>query len=176
MSAVRHRLVRLSPMSSVLLWCTTAVGIVAFTWPFFIQPHSGLSFAHGQGATWVFAALLPLLLLLGVAELRDGTLDVKTVALLAILAAVGAVLRIVGSGSPGGEPLFALIIISGRSMGRGSWLRRSPPGSSDRGCLSRWWPAPGWAPEQDASLPFGGEVSVSCWPPTAPCRPSRMAR
>ena len=119
MNTVRHRLVQLSPMSSVLLWCTTAVGIVAFTWPFFIDPHAGLSFAHGQGATWVFAALLPLLLLLGIAELRDGTLDVKTVALLAILAAVGTVLRIVGSGIPGGEPLFALIIISGRSLGRG---------------------------------------------------------
>lgn len=114
-----HRLVSFAGPTRSLVVATTVVGIVAFTWPFLVERHAALTAGHGQAATWVFAALVPLLVLLAVAELRAGTMDVKTVALLAILAAGGAALRVVGAGIPGGEPLFALVVVAGRSLGRG---------------------------------------------------------
>ncbi len=115
----RRVLIPLSVMSAGLLGAMTLVGIVAFTWPLFVHASSPLLTSHGAFASWFFVCLVPLLLLVALAELRDGNLDVKTVALLAILVAVGTVLRIVGSGISGGEPLFALVILTGWSLGRG---------------------------------------------------------
>ncbi len=115
----RRVLIPLSAMSTTLLGAMTLIGVVAFTWPLFVQANSPLLTSHGAFASWFFVCLVPLLLLVAMAEVRDGNLDVKTVALLAILVAVGTVLRVVGSGISGGEPLFALVILTGWSLGRG---------------------------------------------------------
>ncbi len=114
-----RNIVPMSRRTSSLLFLTSGIGLVAFTWPLFVSANSALLANHGRVATWAFTALVPLLLAVAVAEVRDGTLEVKTVALLAILVAIGTVLRIVGSGIIGGEPLFALLILSGRGLGRG---------------------------------------------------------
>ena len=67
------------------LTATTVVGLVAFLWPFLAQPGSGLS--HSADAPWLFVLLVALLAALVVAELSDGGLDAKTVAVLGVLAA-----------------------------------------------------------------------------------------
>ena len=54
-----------------------------------------------------------------VAELSGGGLDAKTVAVLGVLAAAGGALRVLGAGTAGLEPMFFLLVISGRVMGRG---------------------------------------------------------
>ncbi len=124
----RHRQVRphavrpafaLRPRASVLLGAASAVGLVAFCWPLFVHAQAGQNTAHSADAPWVFLALVPLLLAVVVSEISEGTLDAKAVALLGILAACGAALRIPSPGIDGFEPLWFLVILSGRVFGRG---------------------------------------------------------
>jgi energy-coupling factor transport system substrate-specific component len=109
--------IRLRPRSTAALVLVSAVGLVAFTWPLFVDPGSGL--AHSADAPWLFVALLPLLLAVVLAELGEGGMDAKAVALLGVLSAVGAGLRTLSAGVAGVEPTFFLIVLAGRALGRG---------------------------------------------------------
>lgn len=109
--------VRLGPRSVAALVLISAVGVVAFGWPLLAGPDSGL--AHAQDAPWLFAALLPLLVGVVVAMIADAGLDAKAVAMLGVLAAVGAALRPLGAGTAGLEPMFFLMVLSGRVLGPG---------------------------------------------------------
>ena len=109
---------RLRPRAWVLLAAASALGLVAFGWPLLAQPHGSENLAHSADAPWIFIALLPLLFAILVAEIADGALDAKAVALLGVLAACGCALRLPG-GVSGFEPVFFLLIPSGRVLGRG---------------------------------------------------------
>jgi energy-coupling factor transport system substrate-specific component len=98
---------------------TSAVGVVGFCWPLLIHGHSGANLAHAADAPWLFVAVLPLLLAVVLGELADGSFDAKAIALLGILAACGAALRIPSPGVAGFEPVFFLLIPAGRVLGRG---------------------------------------------------------
>lgn len=112
-------LLRLRVRSSLLLVVASAVGVVAFTWPLFVSPQAPVvDLAHSQDAPLVFVVLLPLLLAVVLAEIADGELDAKSVALLGVLAAIGSVLRLPG-GIAGFEPLFFVLIPAGRVFGKG---------------------------------------------------------
>ncbi|WP_149563120.1 ECF transporter S component [Streptomyces cacaoi] len=111
------RAVRLGPRSLVALVLTSLSGIAAFGWPLLADEASGL--AHSQDAPWLFAALLPLLLAVAVATVADTGLDAKAVAMLGVLAAAGAALRPLGAGTAGLEPMFFLMVLSGRVLGPG---------------------------------------------------------
>ena len=106
--------------SGALLAATSAIGLVAFLWPFLAPPSSSsVSAAHAADAPWIFLILLPLLLAVVVSELVEGKLDAKAIALLGVLAACGSALRLPGGVVPGFEPLFFLLIPAGRVLGRG---------------------------------------------------------
>ena len=62
---------------------------------------------------------LPLLLAIVMAELSDGSMDAKAVALLGILAACFAALRVPSPGISGFEPEWFLLVLSARVFGRG---------------------------------------------------------
>jgi len=94
------------------------VGLVAFGWPFLTEARGSEDLAHAGDAPWVFVVLVPLLVGIFFAELADGALDSKAVALLGVLAACGAALRLPG-GVAGFEPVFFLLIPAGRVLGRG---------------------------------------------------------
>ncbi|HVB94455.1 MAG TPA: ECF transporter S component [Acidimicrobiales bacterium] len=111
--------IRLRPRASVLLALTSLIGIIAFCWPLLIHGHAGANLAHSVDAPWLFVAILPLLLAVVLGEMAEGTLDAKAIALLGILAACGAALRIPSPGVAGFEPVFFLLIPSGRVFGRG---------------------------------------------------------
>jgi energy-coupling factor transport system substrate-specific component len=111
--------VRLRPRASILLGLTSLIGVVAFGWPLLIHSHANLDLAHSTDAPWIFVALLPLLLAVVLGEIAEGALDAKAVALLGILAACGAALRVPSPGVAGFEPVFFLLIPSGRVLGRG---------------------------------------------------------
>ena len=105
--------------SGLALGAVFAVGIVAFGWPFVIEPGSALDSSHSGDAPFVFVALLPLLAAVVLAELTSGGMDAKAVAMLGMLAAVGGALRALGPGTAGLEPTFVVIILGGRVFGRG---------------------------------------------------------
>ena len=111
--------VRLQARSSVLLLVTSLLGLVCFAWPLFLHGHSATALAHSADAPWIFLALLPLLLAVVLSALSEGSLDAKAIALLGILAACGAALRVPSPGVAGFEPVFFLLIPAGRVLGRG---------------------------------------------------------
>lgn len=113
------RLVPVRLRSALALAVVFAVGIVAFGWPFVIQPGAALDTSHSGDAPFVFVVLLPLLAAVVLSELTSGAMDAKAVAMLGMLAAVGGALRALGPGTAGLEPSFAVIILGGRVFGRG---------------------------------------------------------
>ena len=112
------RAVRLGPRSLAALVLVGAVGVIAFTWPFLAPPTSRLS-AHAQDAPWLFAGLLVLLVAVVAATIAESGLGPKAVAMLGVLAATGAALRPIGAGTAGLEPMFFLMVLSGRVLGPG---------------------------------------------------------
>ncbi|MFQ6173356.1 ECF transporter S component [Oryzobacter sp. R7] len=113
----RLRVIRLRPRSAAAVALVSLVGLFAFLWPLFVSPDSGL--AHGGDAPLVFAVVLPLLLAVVLAELSEGGMDVKAVAMLGVLAAIGAALRPLGAGTAGLETVFFLLVLGGRVFGAG---------------------------------------------------------
>lgn len=113
----RTAAVRLRPKATAAIALVSIAGLIAFGWPLIVDPGSGI--AHGADAPFVFALLLPLLLAVVLAEIAEGGLDVKAVALLGVLSAVGAVLRPLGAGSAGIELVFFLLVLAGRVFGPG---------------------------------------------------------
>lgn len=113
------RALTLGLRARILLLVTSLIGLVGFAWPFLLHASAGGSLAHSSDAPWIFLIVLPLLLAIVLAEVTDGSLDAKAIALLGILAACGAALRIPSPGVAGFEPVFFLLIPAGRVLGRG---------------------------------------------------------
>ena len=109
--------VALRPRSVLAVALVSLVGIAAFGWPLLIGSGSALS--QSTQAPFLFAALLPLLLGVVLAEISEGGLDVKAVALLGVLSAIGAALRPLGAGTAGLETVFFLLVLAGRVFGAG---------------------------------------------------------
>ncbi|MET7658654.1 ECF transporter S component [Streptomyces sp. NPDC005463] len=112
------RAVRLGPRSVVALLLVSAIGVAAFGWPLLAGPSSQVS-AHAQDAPWLFAGLLVLLVGVVAAAVSEGGVGPKAVAMLGVLAATGAALRPIGAGTAGIEPMFFLMVLSGRVLGPG---------------------------------------------------------
>ncbi|GAA5029169.1 ECF transporter S component [Terrabacter aeriphilus] len=93
------------------------VGLVAFTWPFFVT--GDVARDHGNDAPWFFAVLLALLAVVCLAEVTAGRLDAKTIAVLGVAAAAGGALRLLSAGTAGLEPMFFVVIVAGRVLGPG---------------------------------------------------------
>ena len=106
----------LDARSRVLLGAAVVAGLLAFAWPLFA--HLDDVTASTQ-APLVFALVLPLVLAIVLSELTGGAMDVKGLALLGVLSAVGAILRPLGAGTAGLEPIFFLMVIGGRAFGPG---------------------------------------------------------
>lgn len=105
------------PVRSVLtIVMASFVGLVAFLWPFLVAPSS-------LGASWtpplLFGVLLVLVLAVLFAEIADGGIDAKAVAMLGVLSAVNAALRPMGAGTAGIELVFFVIVLAGRVFGPG---------------------------------------------------------
>jgi energy-coupling factor transport system substrate-specific component len=112
------RPIRLGPRSVAALVLVSVVGLIAVGWPLFADADSALT-DHAADAPWFFALLLPLLIAVVVATIADCGMDAKAVAMLGVLAAVGAALRPIGAGTAGLEPMFFLMVLSGRVLGPG---------------------------------------------------------
>jgi energy-coupling factor transport system substrate-specific component len=99
-----------SKVHLLVLLITSAVGLLGFLWPFLISTQV----AHPQ---WIFLCATPLALALFLISVSNGSLDAKSVALLALLSALVAALRPLGTGAVGIEPMWFLLILSARVFG-----------------------------------------------------------
>jgi energy-coupling factor transport system substrate-specific component len=104
----------MSTRLSASLVVAAIVGVTAFAWPLFLTPDSGMP---ALLAPSVFALVLAMMLATVLAELSNGSFDVKALAMLGVLAAVGTVLRPLSAGTAGFELIFFLIILAGRVYG-----------------------------------------------------------
>jgi energy-coupling factor transport system substrate-specific component len=98
-------------VSGTLLALLCALGAAAFVYPFFLSSPAlaNDSAAHAADAPLIFVVLGPALLALLLAELGAGRLNAKTVAVLGVLTAINAVLRL--PAGPGDTPAFFFLII-----------------------------------------------------------------
>lgn len=118
MSDRTARAIPLGRRSIAAIALASALGIVAFGWPFLAAPESTLV-AHADDAPFLFAIFLPIVLVVVLAQFADGAMDAKSVALLGVLAAVIAALRPLGAGVAGIEPIWAVLILGGFALGPG---------------------------------------------------------
>lgn len=112
------RAVPMGPWSWAAVALATVVGLLAFGWPFLAEPGSA-AVAHASDAPWVFAAVIPLVLLVVLAQIAEGGMDAKSIAILGVLAAVVTALRPLGAGTAGLEPIWFVIVLGGRALGPG---------------------------------------------------------
>ena len=108
---------RLSVRSTVAICLTSIFGLLAFGWPLVVEPGTWLS--ESPDGPWLFALLVPLLLAVVLAEVSEGGIDAKSVALLGVLTAVAAALRPLSGGVTGFQPMFVVLILGGRVFGPG---------------------------------------------------------
>ncbi len=101
--------------SALVLGAASVAGLMMLVWPLLVQAEAG---ARVQ-PPFLFLVLLPVVLAVVVAELSEGGLDARALAVLGVLTAVNAVLRGMGAGVAGLELVFFLLILAGRVFGPG---------------------------------------------------------
>lgn len=111
-----NRPLPLRPRSTLVLLVASVGGLAAFLWPLVVQPGAVL---ESTSAPLVFALLLPLLLAAVLAEMSEGGMDTKALAMLGVLSAIGAALRPLGAGTAGVETVFFVLVLGGRVFGPG---------------------------------------------------------
>jgi energy-coupling factor transport system substrate-specific component len=108
--------VRMQPRAMVAVTLAALIGIIAFIWPFVVAPGK---FGSSYAPPLIFGALLILILAVVFAEIADGGIDSKALAMLGVLSAVNAALRPLGAGTAGVETVFFVLVLAGRVFGPG---------------------------------------------------------
>ncbi len=107
----------LTRRSVAVLAVAAMAGLGAFLWPLAVQPDA--DFVPGSQTPLILGGLLVLLLAVVGVELTSSGLDVRALAVLGVLAAIGSALRPLGTGTAGIELVFFLLILGGRVFGPG---------------------------------------------------------
>lgn len=110
--------VALGRRSALVLGLASMAGLMMFLWPLLVRVDPQ-AVGHGADAPFVFLVILPVLIAVVLAELSEGGMDAKALALLGVLSAVNAALRPLGAGTAGIELVFFVLIIAGRVFGPG---------------------------------------------------------
>jgi energy-coupling factor transport system substrate-specific component len=108
--------IRLRPRATVAIAMASFLGFVAFLWPFVVAPGA---FSSTETPPLMFGALLALVLAVVFAEVADGGIDAKALAMLGVLSAINAALRPLGAGTAGIETVFFILVLAGRVFGAG---------------------------------------------------------
>lgn len=103
-------------LRALFLSLAALAAFLMFTWPLFISAQGQ---SQAQVAQLAFLILMPAVLLLTLNEYTSGNLDSRQLALLGVLTALNALLRMLGAGAAGIETSFFLIIISAYVFGPG---------------------------------------------------------
>lgn len=107
---------RLGPPPVVLYGLLTLVGAAAFLYPFWLPAEAGATTAHSADAPLIAAFIGALVVATMALEVRRGTMNGATIALLAVLATLTGMLRLLDLPG-GGSGLFFLAILAGVAFG-----------------------------------------------------------
>ena len=108
--------IRVGPRSAIAIAMASAIGLVAFLWPFVVAPGT---FSSTETPPLMFGVLLVLVIAVVFAEIADGGIDAKALAMLGVLSAINAALRPLDAGTAGIETVFFLLVLAGRVFGPG---------------------------------------------------------
>jgi energy-coupling factor transport system substrate-specific component len=111
----RNLAVPVSRRSAMILGVASLGGLMMLVWPLLlrVQPTDRVD------PPFLFLALLPVVIAVILAELSQGGLDTRVLAVLGVLSAVIAILRGLSAGTGGVELVFFLLILAGRVFGPG---------------------------------------------------------
>jgi energy-coupling factor transport system substrate-specific component len=115
-SGVIRSAIVVRPRSTLAIVMASFLGLVAFLWPFVVAPGT---FASTETPPLIFGVLLVLVLAVVFAEIADGGIDAKALAMLGVLSAINAALRPLGAGTAGIETVFFILVLAGRVYGAG---------------------------------------------------------
>ena len=107
--------VGLSLRSGMVLALASLIGLMMLCWPLLLEVEAG----QRVDPPFLFLALLPVVIAVVLAEVTEGGLDPRVLAVLGVLSAVNAVLRALSPGLAGVELTFFLLILAGRVFGPG---------------------------------------------------------
>jgi energy-coupling factor transport system substrate-specific component len=110
-----HPAVPLSGRSAVVLGVASVAGLMMLGWPLLVQVPEQ---AHVD-PPFLFLLLLPVVIAVVLAEISEGGMDPRVLAVLGVLSAVNALLRGLSAGTAGVELVFFLLILAGRVFGPG---------------------------------------------------------
>ncbi|MFK3984416.1 ECF transporter S component [Micromonospora sp. NPDC050397] len=108
--------IRVRTRTIVTITMASFIGFVAFLWPFVVAPGT---FGASYTPPLMFGLLLLLVLAVILAEVADGGIDAKALAMLGVLSAINAALRPLGAGTAGIETVFFILVLAGRVFGPG---------------------------------------------------------
>ena len=103
-------------ISRISIGLAGAASLLMFLWPLLITTATQ---SETQLAQTVFIVLMPVTLLLILVEFATGDLSSKHLALLGVLIALNAVIRLLGAGTAGIETAFFLVILGAYVFGSG---------------------------------------------------------
>lgn len=109
------RAIPLSWRSGLVMAVASLAGLVMLCWPLLVDVEDGAQFQP----PFVFMLLLPAVVLVVLAEVSEGGIDARVLALLGVLSALNAVLRALSAGVAGVEFVFFLLVLAGRVFGPG---------------------------------------------------------
>jgi energy-coupling factor transport system substrate-specific component len=101
---------RLSSQSRIVLAFTSLIALAGFVWPFF----------YVGNLHWIFVIAIAASAFLLISEVGIGSIDAKSIALLGVMSAFITLLRPLGAGAAGLEPIWFALIIAARVFGP-SW-------------------------------------------------------
>jgi energy-coupling factor transport system substrate-specific component len=101
-------------MRALTLSLAAVAALMMFTWPLIIGVTAQ---SESEIAQTAFLVLMPLALVLLLIEFSTGGIDARQIALLGVLTALNAVIRMLGAGTAGVETAFFLIIIAAYVFG-----------------------------------------------------------
>jgi energy-coupling factor transport system substrate-specific component len=107
--------VPLSTRSAAVLGLASLAGLMMLCWPLLLRVPDSARI----DPPFLFLALLPVVIAVVLAEISEGGMDPRVLAILGVLSAINAILRGISPGSAGVELTFFLLILAGRVFGPG---------------------------------------------------------
>jgi energy-coupling factor transport system substrate-specific component len=101
--------------TGVVLALASVAGLMMLCWPLLLHAAPG----DRVEPPFLFMGLLPLVMVVVLAEMGEGGMDSRVLAVLGVLAAINAVMRGLGAGTAGIELVFFLLVLGGRVFGAG---------------------------------------------------------
>src|SRR5690625_6539153 len=114
--------VPVGPRLALTLRAGPATGLLALTGPRFVASGAAVlpsPTGRSAPAPLILGVVLALSLVVTLMAISDGGMDVRAVALLGLLSAVGALIRPIAAGTGGVETVFILLVLGGRVFGPG---------------------------------------------------------